>query len=452
MLVHPRVLLLSCYELGSQPNALAWPLAFLKRAGYSATAIDLAVDSLDERAVARADFIGVSVPMQTALVIALSFVDRLRALNPTCHLCFYGLYAVLNAEHLKRSGIDSVLAGELEEELVERVRASDLRPTTDRAKVRLDFPVPERDTLPELSRYAHLQLEGDQRIPVGTVETTRGCLHFCRHCPIPPVYEGRLFVVPKDIVLADVEQLFERGARHLHFADADFLNGPRHGIAILREVHERHPELTCDFTAKVEHLLKHRRHLKELEELGCLFVVSAVESLSDRVLEELDKGHSRQDVFDVLALVRDAGIVLRPTFVPFTPWTQHEDYLDLLRWIAREDLVEHVDAVQLTLRLLIPPGSLLLSNPSLQPRLRGLDTRALTHRWIHPDKRMDQLQQRATSAIEAGVSAGRSQRELFLELAELAFQPGAVDSKMARSLSKTRVGGPPPRLTEPWFC
>ena len=452
MLVHPRVLLVSCYELGSQPNALAWPLAFLKRAGYPAEAIDLAVDSLDERTVARADFIGVSVPMQTALVIALSLVNRLRALNPTCHLCFYGLYAVLNAEHLKSSGIDSVLAGELEEELVERVRASGLHSTTDKAKARLDFPVPERDTLPELSRYAHLQIEGDQLIPVGTVETTRGCLHFCRHCPIPPVYEGRLFVVPKDIVLADVEQLFKLGARHLHFADADFLNGPRHGINILREIHERHPELTFDFTAKVEHLLKHQRHLKELEELGCLFIVSAVESLSNQVLGELDKGHSRQDVFDVLALVRDAGIVLRPTFLPFTPWTQHEDYLELLRWIVQEDLVEHIEAVQLTLRLLIPPGSLLLSNPSLQPRLRGLDAQALTHRWVHPDEHMDQLQQRASSAIEAGISAGRSQRELFLELAELAFQPGAVDSQMARSISKTRVGGPPPRLTEPWFC
>ena len=72
--------------------------------------------------------------------------------------------------------------------------------------------------------------------------------------------------------------------------------------------------------------------MPELRELGCIFVVSAVESLSDRVLAELDKGHTRADVFAALALRARPASRLRPSFVPFTPWTTLDDYLEL--WIS----------------------------------------------------------------------------------------------------------------------
>ena len=60
----------------------------------------------------------------------------------------------------------------------------------------------------------------------GYVEASRGCKHLCRHCPIPPVYGGRFFVVPAEVVQADIRQLVEAGARHITFGDPDFLNGP----------------------------------------------------------------------------------------------------------------------------------------------------------------------------------------------------------------------------------
>lgn len=63
-------------------------------------------------------------------------------------------------------------------------------------------------------------------------------------------------------------------------------------------------------------------------------MVSAVESIGDVVLANLEKGHTRADVPVALEIVRRAGIALRPSFVPFTPWTTLDDYLELLgcRW------------------------------------------------------------------------------------------------------------------------
>ena len=436
------MLLLSCYELGHQPLGLALPLAFFSNAGLDARGIDLAVDPLDEEAVRSADFIGISVPMHTALRIALDLLPRLRALNPRAHLCFYGLYAALNAELLLASGASSVLSGELEEDLISLARGAE---PGSRAPIlkRLSFPTPSRSALAPLNRYARLELGDGTSRKVGAVETTRGCLHLCRHCPIPPIYQGRFFVIPQETVLADVRQMVEAGASHVDFADPDFLNGPGHALSVARAIHGEFPWLTFNFTAKIEHLVRHRRHLGELSELGCLFVVSAVESLSGRVLRELDKGHDRNAVVEATGALREAGIALRPTFVPFTPWTTRDDYADLFHWIAQDGLVEHVDAVQLTLRLLIPPGSLLLGNESLKPVLGELDPRALTYRWKHPDPEMDRLQEAAAALVEDGVARGLSNHSMFHELAEL-----ALGELVEASPSPAR----PPRLTEAWFC
>lgn len=449
-----EILLLSCYELGRRPLGLAQPLGFLARRGLAARATDLAFSPLDEASVREASFIGVSVPMHTALVLGLELLPRLRALNPKVHICFYGLYATLNAELLLSSGADSVLGGEYEEALVDRALAAAGRkgvrsemlpaPRTAPMRIKLDFPLPRREQL-EGAGYVHFDHGDGSHVPVGTVESTRGCLHHCRHCPIPPVYGGRFFALPVETVLADIRQLVASGARHIDFADPDFLNGPTHALRIVRAMHAEFPELTFDFTAKVEHLLRHRAHLRELADSGCAFIVTAVESLSDGVLRALDKGHDRRDVFALLAAARVAGVSLRPTFVAFTPWTTREDYHELLRFIADEGLIASVDSVQLGLRLLVPPGSLLLERPEMAPFLGPLDAEGLTYRWTHPDPSMDRLQREVMALVERGVGGSHPPRDIFDEVAALAGAP------LRAPLPET-PSPPAPRLTEAWFC
>ncbi|PYN16829.1 MAG: radical SAM protein, partial [Candidatus Rokuibacteriota bacterium] len=94
------ILLVACYELGHQPLTVAWPAAFLERAGYSPAVVDVSVDPLDAERVARAKLVAISVPMHTALRLGVVVAERVRAINPGCHIAFYGLYATLNADHL----------------------------------------------------------------------------------------------------------------------------------------------------------------------------------------------------------------------------------------------------------------------------------------------------------------------------------------------------------------
>jgi radical SAM superfamily enzyme YgiQ (UPF0313 family) len=449
------VLLLSCYELGHQPQGLASPLGFLERAGFAPDALDLAVEPFDEARVRHARFVGISVPMHTALRLGVAAARRVRRINPGAHIAFYGLYAALNADYLQVEVADSVVGGEYEAALVtlvaslERAERPAPFPRTVRVLERLDFPVPSRTALPPLDRYTAL-IEAGGRRPAGHVEASRGCLHHCLHCPIPPVYGGRFFVVPPEVVLADIRGQVAAGATHITFGDPDFLNGPGHSLKIVRTMHAEFPALTFDCTAKVEHLLRRRALLPELASLGCLLIVSAVESLSDTVLANLDKGHTRGDVYAAVDALREARIALRPSLLPFTPWATLDDYIELLEFVAAEGLVYHVDPVQYGIRLLVPPGSTLLGRPAMRPFLGPRDPAALTYTWIHSDPRMDELQGQVMAIVERAARGGEETQATFRQVFEAAHR--AAGRPAPPPLPRLAPGPRPPRLSEPWFC
>ena len=212
---------------------------------------------------------------------------------------------------------------------------------------------------------------------------------------------GRFRVVPRDVVLADVRSQVEAGARHITFGDPDFFNGVGHAVAIVEAFAREHPGVSYDVTIKIEHLRQHDDRLAVLRDTGCLFVVSAVESIDDAVLARLDKGHTRADFEQVVARCRQVGLTLAPTFIPFTPWTTLAGYHELLRTIDTLDLVAQVAPIQLALRLLIPHESRLLEldRARLGVELGPFDTSRLVYPWRHPDPRVDRLQARVADII-----------------------------------------------------
>jgi radical SAM superfamily enzyme YgiQ (UPF0313 family) len=480
------ILLISCYELGHQPVGIAQPMGFLKQAGYAPAALDIAVEAFDAERVKQASFIGISVPMHTALRLGVRVAELIREVNPACHLCIFGLYASINAEYLLSHVADSVIGGEYETPLVNLVHALDRDPLTIRSisgekdgqgekelpaiegvslrgrivspllkRFPVNAPAPNRAGLPPLTRYAHLEHRGVKHT-VGYVESSRGCLHTCLHCPIVPVYEGRFFLMPEGVVLQDIRQQVSAGATHITFGDPDFLNGPGHSLSIVRAMHAEFPHLTFDFTAKIEHLLKRRAMIPEFAALGCFFVISAVESFSDVVLAYLKKGHTAADVVTAVNILRDAGITLRPSLVAFTPWTTLADYAAMFDIVETHDLIDAIDTVQYAIRLLIPPGSALLSQPeqsgSVEKFVEPLDQAGFQYPWRHPDSRMDALHRDISLAVEEAAKAGEDPFETFDRLRAITYRIAGRDAPIVQRSSRRSRQNRPPRMSEPWFC
>ena len=295
-----KFLLVATYELGQQPGAVGAAAAHLRAQGHEVRALDVSVDPWDPALVEWADEVAFSVPMHTATRLARDLAQGI----DTPVLCF-GLYAGQCADFATAVDWDAAL--------------------------------PDRDLLPPLDRYTRLEIGGEQQL-VGGVLASHGCAHRCRHCPVPVVFDGRIRRVDEAAVLADVTQLVAAGARHITFGDADFLNAPPHSRRIVTAMHERFPDVTFDCTVKVEHVLQHGglRHADlwpDFAAAGCVFVVSAFESVDDAVLERLDKGHTTADAARAVAILRDAGIEVRPSWLPFTPWTTADDVVALLDFV-----------------------------------------------------------------------------------------------------------------------
>lgn len=454
-----RVLLLSTYELGHQPLQLATAAGALRGAGHHVTAVDLAVEPLRPAVVDGADAVAISVPMHTATRLALAAAASVRHRRPELPVALYGLYAAAVPEAAAAVGIDRCLAGEYEAGLVGWVaELTEGRRGGPPVAVSLDRrrgARPDRSGLADLSRYARVVVGGEERL-AGYVEASRGCAHRCRHCPVPVVYDGRVRRVPVDDVLADVDALVAAGARHVTFGDPDFLNAPAHARRVIDAVHGAFPGLTFDVTVKVEHVLAHRHLWPAWAAAGCLFVVSAFESTSATVLDALDKGHGPADLEPAVAVLRGAGIEPRPSLVPFTPWTTAEDVLDLLDLVARADLVGNVDPVHYSIRLLVPPGSLLLASGHLDGRLGPYDPASLGWTWASPDPRLDALQAELAALAEAAGAAGWDPAAVYQAVRAAAFARLDVATRAAPAadpaLASPMAVDARPRLTEAWFC
>ncbi|MDP2240608.1 MAG: CUAEP/CCAEP-tail radical SAM protein [Burkholderiales bacterium] len=449
-----KVVLINPYELGRQPFALAEPAALLKREGFAVACLDLSLQKLDPEILEDAGLVALYVGMHTATRIAVQALPRIKQLAAAAHLCVYGLYAPMNEALLRGLGVGTVLGGELEPALVSlcrRLRANGTAMTLNEPVIHLGkvpFVMPDRSVLPKLPRYAHLVLpDGSTRV-TGFAEGSRGCKHLCRHCPVVPVYQGKFRIVPANVVAEDIRQQVSEGATHISFGDPDFFNGPTHGLRLARDLHAAFPHVTFDATIKIQHLIDHAELLPELRQNGCVFITSAVEAVDDHILRRLDKNHTSRDFDRAVALTREAGIALAPTFVSFTPWTTLEGYIALLERLVVLQLVESVPPVQLTIRLLVPEGSYLLRQPGFRQMLQAFDPALLGYPWRHPDPRVDYLQRDLQARVARCEDEGLARREVFAAIWRMAHE--ALECPVPELAE--HLGSPIPRLSEPWYC
>lgn len=444
-----RVVLVSPYELGRQPFNLAQPAAWFAREQIAAACIDLSQQKLDPATFAHAEYVAIYLGMHTATRIAAAALPKIRALAPHARIAAFGLYAPVNAAWLKTLGVEAIFGGESEPDLLAWVQSGVTPADTVVRRDKITFLVPERRGLPELQRYAKLILADGTQKMTGFAEASRGCKHLCRHCPVVPVYEGKFRIVPVETVMADIAQQVELGAQHISFGDPDFLNGPTHALKVAEALHAQFPGLSWDATIKIEHLLNHADLLPRLKECGLLFIVTAVESVDDAILERLAKGHTRAGFEAALAHCRTLGIALAPTFVPFTPWTTLAGYRDLLATLLRLQLVEAVPPVQLAIRLLVPQGSHLLHLPDFAAQVGAFDEAMLGYPWQAADPRVDALQGEIMAWVMDAEKNTLPRAEVF---AGIWTRTHAALGETALPLDSAQFGGAIPHHSEPWYC
>src|SRR6185312_15386095 len=96
---------------------------------------DLSVSKFPVAAVQNADVVAFHLPMHTATRMAAPLIRRIHTQNPKAKICCYGLYAPMNDKYLRGLGVNSILGGEFEADLV-RLAAGEAAST---GLAKLDF-------------------------------------------------------------------------------------------------------------------------------------------------------------------------------------------------------------------------------------------------------------------------------------------------------------------------
>jgi radical SAM superfamily enzyme YgiQ (UPF0313 family) len=177
------------------------------------------------------------------------------------------------------------------------------------------------DLLPMQRYRAHNWhcLDGLQRQPYAALYTTLGCPYHCSFCCIQaPFKAGERAAGIKettnsyrywspDNVIAQIDLLVNRhGVRNLKIADEMFVLNRKHVVGICDRIIERGLDLNIWAYTRVDTIKDGM--LEKLKAAGVNWLAFGIEAGADRVRDNVEKSFDQDEVYRVIAKVREAGI------------------------------------------------------------------------------------------------------------------------------------------------
>jgi len=187
------------------------------------------------------------------------------------------------------------------------------------------------------------------------VFTERGCPFSCTFCASPVINKRVARFFPIDMVLTEIKQLKERyNIKHVNFRDSNFTLNRKRCIDLCLEMMRQKLDITWNCETRVN--LVDKMLLKIMKAAGCIKISFGVESGSPRILKEIKKGITVQDVRKAFRLCADIGIKTQAYFMTGFP---SEDIKDL---DASLRLIEEIKPDFLFVSLVVPlPGTAIFS-------------------------------------------------------------------------------------------
>ncbi|MCH7959145.1 MAG: cobalamin-dependent protein [Candidatus Hydrogenedentes bacterium] len=200
-----------------------------------------------------------------------------------------------------------------------------------------EMPEPAWELLP-MDRYrAHNWhcFDGLQRQPYAAIYTTLGCPFKCSFCCIQaPFKEGERESGYKpgknsyrrwnvDAVLAQIDTLVNKyGVRNIKIADEMFVLDRRHVLGICNGIIERGYDLNIWAYARVDTVRADM--IDTLKRAGIHWLALGIEAANPRVLDDVDKAYTREQIVETVSAVREGGIYVIANYIFGLPEDDHD--------------------------------------------------------------------------------------------------------------------------------
>jgi len=353
----------------SAPLGILYIAAVLERAGHTVAAIDAPAQGLDVAATVRAveafcpDVVGLSTNT-VVFESAKEFGEALKAALPSVPLVLGGYHVTLlpdeamaprcfdvgvihEGEHTMLDLVDHYAGRkplDAVDGVVYRLDDGTVHHTRPRAKFRKldELPFPARHLLPpDLYKPVPVDQHG---MPKFSMVTSRGCPHACGFCQKSRSgYRSRR----PELVVDEMEHLVrDFGARDIAIVDSLFCANKRRVMAICGEILRRGVKVSWTCSSRVE--VVDKEMLQTMKDAGCWRTRFGIESGSDRVLDFISKGITKEKIRNAITWADEVG--LRPKaflmvgHMPDTPETIRET-IDFAKSIPLHDVTVQINTL-----------------------------------------------------------------------------------------------------------
>ncbi len=316
------------------PTGLEYVAASMKDLVGKVTLLDLRYEKTyqDPKALSKfirneIDLLCVSIPWESRFEKVCDFVSQL---PPEVCTVVGGHKATEEVEHLfdRCPNIDLIVRGEGEEiiqQIVTGVPYKDIRGLSYRENggvVHNEIhPLPDITRIPfpdrSLRKHDYCLVKDGVRFSRHTFDTvlaTRGCPFKCKFCTfsLNPLGQKRSYT--ERPVESVIEELKTVTADVVLFSDDNFFTNPKRSEQLCDLMIENRIKKIFIAQTRID-IAEHPRVLDKAEKAGFKIFLIGIESPHDRILKQLDKGITQQQVRDAFAVLTQYNIYLHGYFI-----------------------------------------------------------------------------------------------------------------------------------------
>ena len=329
------------------PLGLLYLSAVLKRAGHEVEVLDWA----DGQRVADADLHGVT-STTAQFYNAVVILKKIKEKQPDARVVIGGPHATMDEESCFKEGFDCVAQGEGESAILDVIGLPKSKLIKGVAVKNLDFlPMPDREAL-DLHSYRY-KIDGE---PATTMMTSRGCYYGkCSYCESRKIWGGIRFNSASRVI-AEVKTISNvYGFKAIMFYDDELLFNWRRDQKIAVALKEEEIKWRC-FTRS--DLLTEEK-VRTIADCGCKEVLLGVESGSDRLLKNVNKGTTAALNKKAISLLKKYNIRCKAAIIIGLPGESWETIRETTKFLETSQ-PDDVDFSIMT----VFPGTDIYSHPS----------------------------------------------------------------------------------------
>jgi len=357
VLINSRVIPVEKYP----PISLLFLAAYVREKGHSVAVIDANAEMLTDEDVSarvgcyRPILCGITF-MTPQVKTVRELVARLKEDHPKVKLVAGGIHVSILPQEARALGFDFCVVGEGEETLVQLLSAAKAGSSTDniegvwtdgsqfkprRLIEDLDsLPLPAWDLVP-IDDYTVSQPDSRYTFESGvclSISTSRGCLYNCAFCASHGVYGHSYRTRSAHHIVDEMEMLYGKyGVSKFFLVDESILVEPERAEEFAEEILKRKLEVTFASNARVSDPGVNVGTLAKLRKAGMVRVDFGVESGSQRILNDIRKGITVQQIVDAHKIAHQAGMKTTSLMIVGHLEESWEDVIDSLELLARID-------------------------------------------------------------------------------------------------------------------